>query len=72
MDDEHEVVDYIVHEGFNYRKTVWESDYSDRPSLKTVLQDDIVLLELEDHVILEIRTPACLPRNQSGALDIKF
>ena len=43
------VADYIVHENYNYRETG--------------LQYDIVLLELEEHVYLDVYTPACLPRH---------
>ena len=41
------MADYIVHEDFNYQQTG--------------LQHDIVLLELADHVYLDVYVPACLP-----------
>ena len=41
------MTDFIVHEDFNYQQTG--------------LQHDIVLLELADHVYLDVYTPACLP-----------
>ena len=68
-----DVADYFVHEGFDYKKTDWDHpDYSMRPSSETVLHHDIVLLKLEEHVILEIYTPVCLPRNQTGALQWSY
>jgi len=60
-----DVADYFVHEDYNYKRTVWNHpDSSNRPSLETVLQHDIVLLELDEHVNLEIYTPVCLPRKK--------
>ena len=47
------VADYIIHEGFSLKKTADGA---------IVQQHDIVLLELEDHVYLDVYTPACLPR----------
>ena len=42
------VAHYVVHDEFNYQQTgLWH---------------DIVLLELEDHVYLDVYPPACLPR----------
>ena len=54
------LADYKVHRA---------TDSPGPPSI-TGLQDDIALLEMKKHFNLEIVTPACLSRNQSGALEV--
>ena len=57
------MVEFYVHRAIDYRH------FTGPPSI-TGLEDDIALLEMGEHFNLEILTPACLSRNQSGALEV--